>query len=950
MASQDGKPRGSYLFGRDTMDIDIIEQEDISNAIAISLDTPQLVARHVHSADWMPATERTRVRQNEALKEATINKDFPDLSSAIRESLENAKTMQTAVGPQATSASSGDKQREQTPSDFTPFTTRSSEPSTAVSAANRSSGAKSPRVGQPPRNIQDSIVDMNSELALWVPPVNDPDGDTYVYIDPPPKQPEQDGTSYSIYRSQAELPMVMKSLTLLSLNSSIISKAMGPTEQHRVMRRRGLVGRLPPHIKFVIDLTPATEGDDAAHLLSELYCPDGVRKWFIAAKLWNISTNLIGGQDECAVKIANSDHPSESLDDKLQQVSDPDEQAQRALKHEEESMELPLEYSPIRHRSGIARVLHIVSGNHPNLDSAVKVWTACVIAASLEISSPDFLDYIFSWIYNERNSYILEVLPEASLRMAHMLNSYTMCRDAFAVLVGEEALESLIRERLGPSPKTIIGRKKEDLKSESYLTRIQYASKAFVERVTAEFERIVDMDWLDNVAEFKKLYHTFPIHPTTENLDAYEEARKDLSTTLKRYIRGGVYRLLCVDWHLDLGKLRDWDYLRTNLLFPRKDPREVWNLLTPRERILTLSFWHLLAARPISSGPTNLSTASASENFIPVDQPSSAEQQMRSNWVFEEVRYHHLTVLAAELEFLRTVPPGPDADPHHLSHTTEESSNDDPKAFDLSQFFEEAEDYLIAAAKPMLSNADKTLHHTEILDTLGCLTESEWKYLPLWAGGCDDGSGGVYDEDIPMASCSFSHPGPNVHIGPDSTASSSEFDFINGPTTHNTSTATNNNSDTRASTDINSMFGAIAIDSPADASAHQANPRQALSEFGDSEYEFASATSVNEAPQHASASNEDGSQQCLSVQAQGKQPVRDGGLHDDETVDAYITRIEREQERRRAANEEADFTASFWDEEENGEREDDEEAEDGSGLEGDSDGDVTTIGDDEATA
>lgn len=924
------------------MDIDAVEEEDISNAIAISLDTPQLMAQHVHSAEWMPATERTRVRQNEALKEAAIDKDFPDLSSAIQKSLEDANITQTADGPQATSASTEDKQRAQAPSNSEPSTVQSSGLSKAISTANRGTSAESPQIPRPPRTIQDSIVDMNSELALWVPPVNDPDGDTYIYIDPPPKQPEQDGTSYSIYRSQAEHPMVMKSLTLLSLNSSIISKAMGPTEQYRVMRRRGLVGRLPSHIKFVVDLTPPTEGDNAAHLLSELYCPDGIRKWFIAAKLWNISKNLIGGQDECTVKIANSDHSSESLDDVIKQVSDPDESAQRSLKYEEESMELPLEYSPIRHRSGIVRVLHIISGNHPKLDSAVKVWTACVVAASLEISSPDLLGYIFSWIYNEKNSYILEVLPEASLRMAHMLNSYNMCRDAFAILVGEEALESLIRERLGPSPKTILGRKKEDLTSESYLTRLQYASKAFIERVTAEFMRIVGMDWLDNIAEFKKLSLTFPMNPTTKNLDAYEEARNYLSITLKRYIRGGVYRLLCVDWDLDLGKLRYWDYLRTNPLFPRKDYREVWNSLKPRERILTRSFWHLLASRPVSSGPTNLSAAAASNDFIPVDQPSSAEQQMRNNWVFEEVKHDQLTTLATELEFLRTGSPRSIADPQHLSCATEAPSNDDPNAFNLSQLLQETEDYLTAAAKHMLSNTDKTLHSIEILDTLGCLTESEWKYLPLWAGGCDDESGGVYDDDIPMASSSFSHPGPNIHIGPNSTAGSSEFDFIKGPATHNTSTVTNIVSDSRASTDINSIFGAIAIGSPADASARKTTPRQALSEFGDSEYEFASATSVNEGLQHASASNNVGTQQSLSVKAQGKQAVRDGA--DDETVDAYIKRIEREQEGRRASNEDINFTASFWDEEGNADSEDDDEAEDGSRSEDDSDGGVTIIG------
>jgi hypothetical protein len=39
---------------------------------------------------------------------------------------------------------------------------------------------------------------------------------------------------------------------------------------------------------------------------------------------------------------------------------------------------------------------------------------------------------------------------------------------------------------------------------------------------------------------------------------------------------------------------------------------------------------------------------------------------------------------------------------------------------------------------------------TDLIDTLMCLEDDEWKYLPLWAGGNDDGTGGVFDEaDVP---------------------------------------------------------------------------------------------------------------------------------------------------------------------------------------------------------
>ena len=38
----------------------------------------------------------------------------------------------------------------------------------------------------------------------------------------------------------------------------------------------------------------------------------------------------------------------------------------------------------------------------------------------------------------------------------------------------------------------------------------------------------------------------------------------------------------------------------------------------------------------------------------------------------------------------------------------------------------------------------------DLIDTLVCLDEDEWKFLPLWAGGYDDGDGGVFDEvDVP---------------------------------------------------------------------------------------------------------------------------------------------------------------------------------------------------------
>lgn len=60
-----------------------------------------------------------------------------------------------------------------------------------------------------------------------------------------------------------------------------------------------------------------------------------------------------------------------------------------------------------------------------------------------------------------------------------------------------------------------------------------------------------------------------------------------------------------------------------------------------------------------------------------------------------------------------------------------------------------------------------------LCDTLLCLSDDEYKFLPLWAGGADDGTGGVFTEDIPSAERGPIGPGPGFHTG--STANSVAF-------------------------------------------------------------------------------------------------------------------------------------------------------------------------------
>ena len=122
------------------------------------------------------------------------------------------------------------------------------------------------------------------------------------------------------------------------------------------------------------------------------------------------------------------------------------------------------------------------------------------------------------------------------------------------------------------------------------------------------------------------------------------------------------------------------------------------------------------------------------------------------------------------------------------------------KFFDDKSFFHQAQNYIDTFAGNKLRSSDrgclKEPLELGIVNTLVCLEESEWKYLPLWAGGNDDGSMGVYNDDLPTAEHGFTTAGPGIHDGSTPASSiktPSEFELLSdgSASTFNASTATN---------------------------------------------------------------------------------------------------------------------------------------------------------------
>ena len=478
-------------------------------------------------------------------------------------------------------------------------------------------------------NIEDRIKEISLRPASELPLVNDSSGDTWIFIDPSPKQPEQDDVEYSRYLEHYETPMQVKKQSLLRYSASNpadgfnLEKLFGPSEQFRTIRRRKLTMKLREHpkVKYVIDLTPPVEGEDAVFLTTELCCSHGVRLWYQASDIWNVSTLLVGGKEEYAsnngqdlVRIFNH-----KADGDLANVS-----------------KSPSEYSPVRHRSAIERVVAALMDIDPKLDSAPKVWTAFAVANYFGLKNSPVTDYIIRWLRAYPNSFFLEVCPEVSLRIADGLESHDLARDAFAILVGEAALDSLYRDRC-ESGYSAYGRKKEDL-PEKFFSRIEYASKSLQERISNDFENLIgcEMRWLEDLPEVQKLFSI-----TQPRLQGTVSA---LVKSLKDYVRGTVYKVLCANYHYVPPP--DFHHDGGHELIRRCSRARIWSSLSIGERILSRSFWLALVSFTLFENSTNLEFK---QGWGLADHRSSWEEERELRLgTYREVRNQELNDLVRE--------------------------------------------------------------------------------------------------------------------------------------------------------------------------------------------------------------------------------------------------------------------------------------------------------------
>ena len=252
-------------------------------------------------------------------------------------------------------------------------------------------------------------------------------GDTLVIIKYPSNCEVFDSTGFKIGRESFKV----HSEKLLGTGSKVFEKLFSDWEQTKFRRRNGFVQGLPLGTKYILNLTPPDEGDEAVDLIAELYCSVGIRSWFSAEERCKVSRSICGGMDE-KTRIMKPKTPQKHHDNLVDALTDfsfePEFRANYGNNFDEaididsshprtsvksrqgqEDRELALAlhlskaeafspqavvsyqachksideipaYCPIRHRVGIEKLLQLIQGKEPRFDSAPKIWTLFVLA------------------------------------------------------------------------------------------------------------------------------------------------------------------------------------------------------------------------------------------------------------------------------------------------------------------------------------------------------------------------------------------------------------------------------------------------------------------------------------------------------------------------------------------------------------------------------------------
>ncbi|RYP71548.1 hypothetical protein DL770_008114 [Monosporascus sp. CRB-9-2] len=396
------------------------------------------------------------------------------------------------------------------------------------------------------------------------------------------------------------------------------------------------------------------------------------------------------------------------------------------------------EYCPIRHRANLIRLLLAIQGEDLVLNSAPRVYTLVGIAKILDCVNV-LRDSVFTWLMAQPNTEFMDINPEIALHMAYTLRIMDVTRATFRVLVAECAIEALSAQVDARAKRlSLFGRPRQEL-SDELKNIVEHATQSFVDRINETYtvlrsERI--FGWL-GVPEWYKL-----IEDSSHGDRELQQQRIMVALKLLGYMKKVLGSAVDTSPYMQRFESDDRDrrcYIpRTKFVSTLK----IHEQLSPVQRLLTPVYWQDLT------------------NEV-------------NNWV--NFRDFRITALGPTLEqdvialnasyaLYASQNAGTGAP---VSSGTEVDQERPPQHFNLSDFHTQLCGAIRNLAEqwtaPEIEVPLVRIRHINL-----CLSQNELKYLPLWAGGDDDGLGGVFQE-LPVPDCEAGSapvgPGPVYHTG-----------------------------------------------------------------------------------------------------------------------------------------------------------------------------------------
>ncbi|KAI1852032.1 hypothetical protein JX266_002885 [Neoarthrinium moseri] len=595
------------------------------------------------------------------------------------------------------------------------------------------------------------------------------EGDTLVIIDFPAVTSFRNPVSCCAAR-WGKMDFRIDSKKLIRSGSSVLANLLSDSMQRRFLRRHGLTREtLPENVRYVVDLTPPSEGEESAFLVADLYLPSAVVDWWMAKDRLGVSWYLVCGHDDkcndhgkvvndCAkvagwVSAARPEaEDTESGDPNIYRIPlelpEIELSPTRQIEH----------YCPIRHRVAIIRLLLHVKGEHLVLNSAPRVYTAVGVAKALDLTRT-ISSSVRAWLEDGRNSSFVDINPEIAMKMAWDLQLSDVVRTAMRIIVVERALEG--GTKVGRT--TLFGRPRGDLPddinnviehaTDNLRTRVKEAANALCHTGAYDWLKVPAWQILKQIGDSLPTIFSFPaLQQTAYQLQSLRRHYKKIVACLLEYINKAVLGSLKAVPHPERVKIIDNNRLaflqRGYASLAGATITDIIGSMSNEQRLLTRAFWARLKEE---TGDFKSFRNYCTEPYFSLRQDGADLDQF-----IDEVNSALANGLLPHLN--AQFPTGISINAAKFHNQLAKSVQ---KSFD--------------AWAPWDNQLEFRIMRTEHL-ALG-LSEDEMKFLPLWAGGLDDGSGGVFDETtIPDTDMGAIGPGPSYVTGktvaPSTTAAS----------------------------------------------------------------------------------------------------------------------------------------------------------------------------------